>query len=32
LNFLDTPMGFAVTMFIALLGTLVVMTWLMFGM
>lgn len=30
-HFLDTPVGFAVTMVIALVTTLAVMTWLMFG-
>ncbi len=31
LHFLDTPVGFAATMLIALVTTLAVMTWLMFG-
>jgi hypothetical protein len=31
LHFLDTPLGFAATMLIALVTTLAVMTWLMFG-
>ena len=31
LNFLDTPLGFAVTLFVALAATLAAMTWYLFG-